>query len=661
MVGILRIRINAKIFTYFSWLFFTLLLFHLPVYSQDSQLKILLFDFKKIGGNQKCEKLEQELPKQLENFLNQSIKTNIEAQRFEKIRTKKEYFSALPLQKQIIGFLAEDDLKPIIDSAKVDYNYILVGRLWEKLGVIRAEVRLIDCKTYGIICSFSESEPDTDEIKTIQERLADKFLKDIEMHLLGRIRIGLIDFKMTGGDSAFRFLEESIPTMLATGLSASREFILIETKSESQLLDKREEGRRGIFDDTTILEVGRKLNANYLIMGEFWEYKGKIRIDARCVSIETGEIILSEEIILERIEINNISKEIRVLASKIRFMIEKDFMKREKQIKSIAVVSFSPSPNNKKNRLISDHIRRTLVRKLRMLLDLRVKEEPKKINKYLEIKEDKLKICSDLEVSSLLTIQYEELHGDMIILDVDLYDIAKPTQEIYTSHNRTKYKKLDKFINEVVSETMKGLNIEKPGEAKFKEIKAIQVPTFSTRWTIGGTYSLVGHASKGHKGLFPLENIGDYFELFLNYQLNNRMKVELQAGIDVGSREKVSDTDKLHISCMHFSLPLKYDLIQTSPFDVYAGLGITVFQVFRNIIGDSGVIDSRDAFGAGLMTLIGIEVKLKKVGITFYLEPRYILGTEVEEIGSKYPEYPFRGGRLGGFYFSLGIGYGFNF
>ncbi|MCK4792947.1 MAG: hypothetical protein KAV87_54965 [Desulfobacteraceae bacterium] len=659
MVGILRIRINAKIFVFFSWLFFTLLLFHLPVYSEDSQQKILLFDFEKIGGNQKYEKLEQELPKQLKNFLNQSIKTNIEAQRFEEIRTKNEYFSTLPPQKQIIGFLAEDDLKPVIERANVDYKYILVGRFWEKLGVIRAEVRLIDCKAYGIICSFSESESDAEEIKTIQERLAEKFLKDIEMHLLGRIRIGLIDFKITGGDSAFRFLEESIPTMLATGLSASREFILIETKSESQLLDKREEGRRGIFDDTTILEVGRKLNANYLIMGEFWEYGGKIRIDARCVSIETGEIILSEAIVLERIEISNITKEIKLLASKIRIKIEEDFMKKEKQIKSIAVVSFPPSPNSKKSRLVADHIRRTLVRKLWIVPYLRVKEDSEKIRKYIEIREDKLKICSDLETSCLLTIQYEELHGDIIILDVELYDIAKPTQEIYTDSKRTRYKELDEFINKVVSETMKGLNIKKPVEAKFDEIKAIKVPTFSTRWTIGGKYSLVNHADRN---LFPLGNIGDYFELSLSYQLNNRMKVELQAGIDIGSSEEIiSTTDKLHISCMHFSLPLKYDLIQTSAFDVYAGLGITVFQVFRNIIGDSGVIDSRDAFGAGLMTIIGIEVKLKKVGITFYLEPRYILGTEVEEIGSKYQEYPFRGGRLGGFYFSLGIGYGFNF
>jgi TolB-like protein len=661
MVSILRVRISVKILTYFSWLFVTLLLFHLPVYSQDSPLKILLFDFKEIAGNQKYEKLEQELPKQLKNFLNQSIKTNTEAQRFEKIRTKKEYFSPLPPQKPMKGFLAEDDLKPIIDSAKVGYNYILVGRFWEKLGVIRAEVRLIDCKTYGIICSFSESEPDKDEIRTIQERLAEKFLKDIEMHLLGRIRIGLIDFKMTGGNSAFRFLEESIPTMLATGLSASREFILIETKSESQLLNKREEGRRGIFDDTTILEVGRKLNANYLIMGEFWEYGAKMRIDARCVSIETGEIILSEAIALERIEITNITNEIKLLASKIRIKIEKDFMKKEKQTKSIAVVSFPPSPNSKKNRLVAGHIRKTLVRKLWIVPDLRVKENSEKIRKYIEGREDKLKICSDLDISSLLTIQYEELHGDIIILDVELYDIAKPTQELYADTKKTKYKKLDEFINKVIYEALKDLEINEPSVEKRKEIEAIQVPTFSTRWTIGGTYSLVGHASKEHEGLFPLGNIGDYFELFLNYQLNNRTKVELQAGIDIGSSEEISTTDKLHISCMHFSLPLKYDLIQTSAFDVYAGLGITVFQVFRNIIGDSGVKGSLDAFGAGLMTLIGIEVKLKKVGITFYLEPRYIIGTEVEKIESEYPEYPFRGGRLGGFYFSLGIGYGFNF
>ena len=625
-----------------------------------------MFDFEKIGGDQKYEKLEQGLPKQLKSLLNQSIEINIHVERFEEVRKEKEYFSTLPLQKRMIGFLTDDDLKPIIDSVSVDYNYILDGRFWEKLEIITAEVRLLDCQTGGIICSFSENESDTEERKTIQERLAEKFTKDIEMYLVASIRIGLIDFKMTGGSTKFKFLEESIPTMLATGLSASRQFRLIETKSESILKSMREEGRRGIFDERTILEVGRRINANYLIMGEFWEHENKIRIDARCVSIETGEIILSEGITLDKLEIENISNEIAALATRVRIIIEKDFMKKEKQIKSIAVISFTPSPNNKRNRLISGHIRRTMARKLRMISELRVMEDPKKISKYLEVKEDKLKICSELGVNSLLTIQYEDLYEDLVIVDADLYDIAKPTQELFTDSSRMKFKKLDEFINKVISGTLESLRIDKPEESRFKEMNALRVPTFTTRWSVGGLISSINRAS--YK---PYDDGGEsiYFELFMNYKFTNRLKGEFQAGFDTGNttKEAFNDTEIFfQVNNTQNSFVIKYDLIKGASFDIYAGLGATFFKVFRKyetLSSEGEKTEYAGAIGGGLMTLGGIELNVEKLGISLYFETRYILGTKIAErdiqIGQNEDYFP--GGKLGGFYLASAIAYNFNF
>ena len=658
-----RNRMGIQTFIIFLWLFISFFLFQLPVYSQEP-LKILLFDFEKIGGDQKYERLEQELPKQLKSLLNQSVETNIHVERFAEVRKEKEYFSTLPLQKRMIGFLTDEDLKPIIDSVSVDYNYILDGRFWEKLDIITAEVRLLDCQTGGIICSYDEREPDKEERKTIQERLAEKFTKDIEMYLVASIRIGLIDFKKTGGSPKFDFLEESIPTMLATGLSASRQFRLIETKSESILKYMREEGRRGIFDERTILEVGRKINANYLIMGEFWEYEDKIRIDARCVSIETGEIILSEGITLDRIEIENISNEIKALASSIRIMIEKDFMKKEKQIKSIAVISFPPLPNTKKNRLISGNIRRTMARKLRMIFELRVIEDPKKISKYLDAKEDKLKICSELGVNTLLTIQYEDLYEDLVIVDADLYDIAKPTRELYADSRRMKLKKLDEFINKVISRTLESLRIDKPEESGLKEMKAIQVPTFTTRWSVGGLISSINRASNK-----PYRDGGEsiYFELFINYKFTNRLKGEFQAGFDTGNttKETFNNTDIFfQVNNTQNSFVIKYDLIKVSSFDMYAGLGATFFKVFRKYetLSD-GKKEYAGAIGGGLMTLGGIELNVEKLGISLYFETRYILGTKVAkrdiQIGQNGDYFP--GGKLGGFYMASAIAYNFNF
>lgn len=654
MFIISRMKMSNQIFIVFLWLFISLFLVQLPVYSQESQLKILLLDFEKIGGNQKYNEYQQKLPRQLKSFLNQYTKTDILAELFEEVRIDKES------PNKIIGFPTDDELKIIKDSVEPDYNYIVAGRIWIIRSRIKSEVHLIDYPTSKTIRLFHGEEPIKGEINFAVEELAKNIAKNIETHLMANIRIGLLRFKKTGGKPEFDFLEESIPTMLATGLSASRQFLLIETKSEEQVIDELDKARRGIHDETTTLEIGKKLNVNYLIMGEFLEYKGGIRIDARCVSIETAEIILSEGITLKKVEIENISREIKVLASKIRIMIEKDFMKKEKQIKTIAVISFPPWPNNKKNRLIADNIRRTLVRKLRVVdvEELRVKEDPKKIEKYLETIEDKLKICSDLEVKSILSIQHENIRENEIILDVDLYDIEQPNRELLPESERLKYTKSDAFINDVVFKTLSKLGIDKLNETKKKDIEAIRVPTFSTRWSVGGSYSLIQNASDD---LYLKSRRTPYLELDLGYQFNYRLQAEFHGGYNAGNTKIISGTDfEANVRTWLNSILFKYDFIKVSTFDIYAGLGGTFFQVFRNVKNlQSGEKGYAEASGWGLVALFGGELKIENLGISIRFEPRYYIGTKVKErteIGFDFP-----GGRLGGLYLTTGISYNFNF
>ena len=675
-----RNRMGIQIFIIFLWLFTCLILFQLPVYSKESQLKILLLDFEKIGGHQRYDVFKQDLPKKLKSFLNQNIEAIILAERFGEVREKKECFSTLPQQEPMIGFLTDASLKLIIDCAKGDYSHILTGRFRESFGQIRVELRLIDCQTNKITCSFQERDADPDKSETIQEggwaaleRLAKKFSKYIETHLVARIRIGLIDFEMTGGSSDFCFLKKSIPTMLATGLSVSRQFLLIETKAENLLESKRGESSKGISDPTTMIDGARKKDLNYLIIGEFWERKNKMRIDARCVSVETSEIILSEDIILKRIEVDNISEEIKFLASKIRIKIEKDFMEKEKQIKSIAVISFPPRPNSKKSRLMADNIRRTLVRKLRIVDPdkLRVKDDSNKIEKYLKTKEDKLKICSDLGVGSLLTIQYEDIREKMIILDIDLYDIEQPYRELLPKSERMKYTKSDEFINCIVFEALKKLDInlanddkekgikDKEKEIKDKEkIKAIRVPTFATRWAVGVSSSSIMPASDD---LYLTSRRSGYLEFFVNYQLNNRLQLEFHVGYYLGNKITIKDTDfQAQVSSWLNSFLFKCDLVKGSPFDIYAGLGGTFFQVFRSCENlQTEEKGYAGAYGGGLMAICGAELKIEKLGLSLFFEPRYILGTKVKQkpaIG-----YDFPGGRLGGLYLTTKIAYNFNF
>ncbi|MEJ2627272.1 MAG: hypothetical protein P8078_01755, partial [bacterium] len=567
----------------------------------------------------------------------------------------------------LIGFLTDNDIQALIDSVQSDYNYIIIGRFWEKFGILNVEVRLLNCQLRSKEHTITISGTEMLEGKTIQEILSDKITEHIEMFLTAKICIGLIDFKMMGGDSVFKFFEESIPTMLATGLSASGELKLIEIKSEMLLKDMIESGSRGIFDLTTTLNVGKKINANYLIMGEYWERGNEIRIDARCINIETAEIILSEYIILDGIDISTITERISELASKIRILIEKNFLRREERLRSIAVICFPPSSNNRLNVLRTECIRKTLVRKLRLGSDLPIKDDPEKINRYLKVKEDKLKICSDLEVYYLLTIQYETIADDMIVLDIDLYDINNPFQDVFRETKTLNYKTADNYINQIVLQTLRYLHPNKPITDKYQEIKSIKLPMTLTRWSFGMKYAFLWRTKTGND-LYLKAGAGDYFELFLNYYFNDRVQLECHIGYDDGNRDNTiipKNPDSIEVQRsvwgMQMGLVLKYDLAKIFTFNLYTGLGGSFIQVFRNNVQENGEFeDLAGKPGLGLISLMGLDIEMKKIGVSFYAEPRYIFGIKVKDKTKTHIGMDIPGGRLGGFYMMLGIGYHFN-
>ena len=640
-----------------------ILMFTSALYSQVSKTHFLILDFEQIGGDAKYKRLEQALSLQLTDDLNVLATPSLEVERFEDIKHDTPYLKSYSQKHPVIGFLPDDAIKDIIDSVQTVYNYIINGRFWEKSGIVHVEVCLINCplgtKDYSITVTGVEMMGE----KPIHEILSEKIIQYIKTFLTARICIGLIDFKMTGGDSAFQFLEESIPTMLATGLSVSRECKLIEIKSETLLKDMIQAGSRGIFDLTTTLGIGKKINANYLIMGEYWECGEKIRIDARCVSIETAEIVLSEYVILDLVEISTITERMNELASKIRIMIEKDFLRREDRMRSIAVIGFPPKPNNRPNQLRTDCIYRTLVRKLRLGSDLPIKDDSQKINRYMKVKEDKLKICSDLEVNYLLTVQYETIEDDRIVLDIDLYDMQTPYQDVFRQTRTIHYKTAGGFIDATVFKTLEHIHGKAFDSDNYPEITKIKLPTFLTRWSIGAKYAFLWRTDGGDK-MYLTRSSGDYIELLLNYYFNDRMQIEFHVGFDTGNRETkmaASGEIKKLVWGMQMGLAFKYDLVKIFTFDLYGGLGGTFFRVFRNNRQEvTGLEDHAGDPGIGLISLVGLEIEWKKIGLSLYAEPRYIFGTKIKNITTTHIGEDIPGGRLGGFYMMIGTGYHFN-
>ena len=110
-------------------------------------------------------------------------------------------------------------------------------------------------------------------------------------------------------------LTKAIPGMLITDMAANPNIRLLERSQVQSLVDEQNLVKGGMVDATTATKVGKLLGVHHVIFGTYFvDQKGKFRIDARAVDVETGVI---EHV--ERVDDNadNIMTAIGSLSSKL--------------------------------------------------------------------------------------------------------------------------------------------------------------------------------------------------------------------------------------------------------------------------------------------------------------------------------------------------------
>lgn len=89
----------------------------------------------------------------------------------------------------------------------------------------------------------------------------------------------------------FRALELGIPATLMGELSGHPQLHLAERARVAQALRSQGLGPNSRVDAATAAKVGKDLGARYAISGNFSDFYGKVRLDARIVDTETGQIV----------------------------------------------------------------------------------------------------------------------------------------------------------------------------------------------------------------------------------------------------------------------------------------------------------------------------------------------------------------------------------
>lgn len=623
-------------------------------YSQDTT-RLLILDFQDISKNTtRFGSICKELPEILARQLNASEEMIIEADNYKNVRNSDSLMS-----QELAGISFMRMLESINNQFSNKYNYLIDGRFQydDKSDQIRIEIYLFDKS--GVqkrqFVDHRATNVKTDTAKTDKEKatyLIKNLASEIEYYLISKIVLGIVEFNMTNSDSAYKFLEQSIPSMLISSLADSRRFKIKEIK-EIDTIDTSEQ-KRGFKRYLPDEKIGSLYRLNYLIRGEYFDLNGKIRIDARCISVANSEILISEETIFAAKDLDELSKNLNELATRMRIAIENDFNKKEPPPNSIAVVAFPPHPINRTTLLKSNYIRQTLLKKLRLVNDLSVRDNTELTELYLRKREEKFKICSDLGVKNLLSIEYYEIEDEPYNLDVDLFSIERPQLELYRGSYFSDSTSLDTYLDKVIDTTWKILGTSEPSKS---EIEDITIPKYLNHWTLGFRGSNV---KRTNENVYLSDGLGDYWELFLTFHLDNRWRFEIILGYDYGKKLKPPEGKEARVSSTQLGILTKFKIFNISSANFYAGAGPSGFLVYRGFENNFGNTEEYGKIEAGLITLLGIEIGIREIGLSLFIEPRYTFSLTTIDQRESPSGFIFPGGKLGGIYFTAGIGYNFN-
>ncbi len=115
----------------------------------------------------------------------------------------------------------------------------------------------------------------------------------------GMKTLAVMDFANTSVDEYERFeaMEQGFASMMVHDLQGATGLKVVERERIRWLLDELELQRDdGLVDQESAVETGRLLGVNAVLFGSFMVHGKRMWLTARLVSVETGEILLVEQI-----------------------------------------------------------------------------------------------------------------------------------------------------------------------------------------------------------------------------------------------------------------------------------------------------------------------------------------------------------------------------
>lgn len=110
--------------------------------------------------------------------------------------------------------------------------------------------------------------------------------------------IAVLDFENTGGEAKYQTLSSGISESLSTFLIkySQGKLIVAERTQVEKAVSELGFQKSGFTDEKNALQVGKLTNATHVLLGSYSVIDNVLRINARLISVETGEGVLAESV-----------------------------------------------------------------------------------------------------------------------------------------------------------------------------------------------------------------------------------------------------------------------------------------------------------------------------------------------------------------------------
>ncbi len=110
------------------------------------------------------------------------------------------------------------------------------------------------------------------------------------------IRIAVLDFQVQSDNPKYKYLGKGFAEFISIEILKSKEIVLIEREKRNKILEEMEFSLSDLADEANRIRIGKMLTANYLAMGNIYDFAGTLSITFELISTETTKIVLKDRV-----------------------------------------------------------------------------------------------------------------------------------------------------------------------------------------------------------------------------------------------------------------------------------------------------------------------------------------------------------------------------